>query len=420
VIAWPIRRLGDIANEGKGEIRTGPFGAQLHRSDYTNSADGIPVVMPVNMVGGRVKSDGIAKISVSKAAEMSAHITRLGDVLLSRRGDVGRYCLIDAANAGALCGTGSLRVSIQGSELLPEYLCMFLETPAGLHELQGKAVGSTMPNINSSIVKSLELPVPPLPIQHKITSVLSAYDDLIENNTRRIQILQEMAQRIYREWFVDFRYPGHEAAPLVDSELGPIPEGWEVRNLFDIADVTFGFPFKSELFNAEVGLPVIRIRDIPTGQSATLTTEEPAATFRVDDGDILVGMDGEFHMGRWSAGAAWLNQRVARLRCASDAICRYALFLALEKPIADWNQAIVGTTVAHLGKRHLELINIPIPPAYLSAKLSAVLDPVFDQEITLRKTIRQIQETRDLLLPRLMSGEIDVTDLDIAMPEAAA
>jgi type I restriction enzyme, S subunit len=118
--------LTEIADESGGEIRTGPFGSQLHRHDYTDVAGGVPVVMPLNMAGGRIDAGGIAKITPAKAFEMSAHITHPGDVLLSRRGDIGRYCLVDAANAGALCGTGSLRVSIQGSSLMPEYLCFYL------------------------------------------------------------------------------------------------------------------------------------------------------------------------------------------------------------------------------------------------------------------------------------------------------
>ena len=123
---------------------------------------------------------------------------------------------------------------------MPDYFCLFLETSAGLHELQGKAVGSTMPNINSSIVRSLELPVPPLTTQRKIVGVLSAYGDLIENNNRRIKLLEEMAQRIYREWFVDFRYPGHENVPLMHSELGPIPEGWISGSLREVVGYHVG------------------------------------------------------------------------------------------------------------------------------------------------------------------------------------
>jgi type I restriction enzyme S subunit len=280
--------------------------------------------------------------------------------------------------------------------------------------------GTSILHIGHGRAKRILVPAPPLDNQRKIGFIVSAYDELIENNNRRIKLLEEMAQRIYREWFVDFRYRGHEAVPLVDSELGLIPKGWIAAPLFEVAEVTFGYPFKSELFNGACGLPVIRIRDIPNGESGTLTPEEPSGIYRVSDGDILIGMDGNFHMGRWSAGEAWLNQRVTRLRVTSRAICRYALFLALEKPIGDWNQAIVGTTVAHLGKSHLELIKIPVPPLSLGMQLSALLDPMFELEITLRKVNRNLRKARDVLIPRLISGEIVVTDLDIALAETAA
>jgi type I restriction enzyme S subunit len=413
--------LDEIADEGGGEIRTGPFGSQLHRHDYTDVAGAVPVVMPLNMVGGRIDAAGIAKITPAKALKMSVHVTHTGDVLLSRRGDIGRYCLVDAANAGALCGTGSLRISIQKSSLTPEYLCFYLETPRGLHELQSRAVGSTMPNINAAIVRSLEIPLPPLPVQRKVVAILSAYDDLIENTQRQVKIVAEMAQRIYREWFVDFRYPGHEAVPLVESELGPRPTGWEVESLFDLAEVTFGFPFKSASFNTTHGVPVIRIRDIPAGESATLTTETAPPVYAVENGDILVGMDGDFHMARWSSGRAWLNQRVARFRPKPHGrLSRYALYLALEGPIRRWNATIVGTTVAHLGKSHLTRIKLLVPPEHVTMRATEVLEPIFEAEIRLRQRTRVLRATRDLILPHLVSGAIDVNDLVIAAPELTA
>jgi type I restriction enzyme S subunit len=262
---------------------------------------------------------------------------------------------------------------------------------------------SAVPGINRNVLHRLRARRPPLPVQRKIAAILSAYEILIENNNRRINVLEEMAQRIYREWFVDFRYPGHEGVPLTDSELGPIPQGWEVRALFDIAKVTFGHSFKSDAFNATDGEPVVRIRDILEGESRTLTTEVADEKYRVADGDILIGMDGDFHMGRWSAGSAWLNQRVVRLRPASKAVCRYSLFLALEEPIAHWNKAIVGTTVAHLGKHHLEKIRIITAPPPITSQLRSLLDPLFDLEVGLRKTTRLLRVAYELLLPRLVS-----------------
>lgn len=287
-------------------------------------------------------------------------------------------------------------------------------------DIGGYVTGSAQPKLSQANMKRIELPLPPLPIQRKIAAILSAYDGLIENNNRRIKIVEEMARRIYHEWFVHFRYPGHDEFPLVDSELGPLPHGWAVRPLFEVADVAFGYPFKSELFNTNNGVPLIRIRDLPGGETATRTTELASEVHRVRDGDILIGMDGEFHMCRWSAGDAWLNQRVARLRPLTDNISRYALFLALEKPVAAWNRAIVGTTVAHLGKRHLELIRVVIPSPPVTTRIAELLEPIFNLEVRLRKTIRNLKAARDLLLPPLVSGAIDVANLNIAMPPTAA
>ena len=117
----------------------------------------------------------------------------------------------------------------------------------------------------------------------KIASILSAYDNLIENNTRRIQILEEMAQRIYKEWFVDFKYPGHEDDGFVDSELGKIPEGWKVKNITELSDISYGFAFKSKGFNNDgIGTPVARIRDVLEGNSNTFTIEEPNNKYRIN------------------------------------------------------------------------------------------------------------------------------------------
>ena len=202
----------------------------------------------------------------------------------------------------------------------------------------------------------LEIQLPPLPMQRRIAGILSAYDELIENSQRRIRILEAMARALYREWFVHFRFPGHEKRPRVASPLGDIPQGWEVRTVKDVATVTYGFPFQSKKFNTDgVGTPVIRIRDIPEGFSPTFTDQDTEPKYHIKNGHILVGMDGDFHMCIWSSGYAFQNQRVARFESNGE-IGNHHLFLALEKPIQEFNKAIVGTTVAHLGDMHIKTI----------------------------------------------------------------
>jgi len=391
-----------------------------HKTAPTSST-GYPLIRTPDIGVGRLLTEDALRVDEATYRLWTKRaVPEEGDLILAREAPVGNVGIIKRGIRPVL-GQRTVLIRPKTDVLDPGYLNFLLSAPLLRNWMIGVSIGATVPHLNMSDIRSMELPpLPPVEVQRKIAAILSAYDDLIENNNRRIKLLEEMAKRIYREWFVDFRYPGHEAVPLVESELGPLPKGWVAAPLFEVAEVTFGYPFKSELFNGDYGLPVIRIRDIPNGESGTLTLEEPSGVYRVSDGDILIGMDGNFHMGRWSAGDAWLNQRVTRLRVISKAVCRYALFLALEKPIGDWNQAIVGTTVAHLGKSHLELVNIPVPPLSLGMQLSVLLDPMFDVEITLRKSNRNLRKARDILLPRLISGEIDVTDLDIALAETAA
>lgn len=284
-----------------------------------------------------------------------------------------------------------------------------------------------------SSLSDFECEFPPLPIQRRIAGILSAYDALIENSQRRIRILEAMARALYREWFVHFRYPGHDnpvAQPdrtaagrpagasardgasqsvhRVPSPLGGIPEGWEVRHVKDVATVTYGFPFASKKFNTDGnGTPVIRIRDIPAGGSATFTEEDAEPKYHVRNGHILVGMDGDFHMCIWSSGHAFQNQRVARFESNGE-IGNLHLFLALEKPIQEFNKAIVGTTVAHLGDMHIKTIQIIWPPEKLREKASEILEPMSVEILALKRQIQTLRRIRDLLLPRLLSGQIEV------------
>jgi type I restriction enzyme S subunit len=277
----------------------------------------------------------------------------------------------------------------------------------------GAGTGVRTPILNKSAFCNLKVKLPSLTIQLRIAAILSAYDELIENNQRRIRILEDLARKIYREWCVDFRFPGHEKLPRVPSPLGDIPKGWEIKRLKDVAAVTYGFPFQSKKFNtASVGTPVIRIRDILDGSTNTFTDEIAEPKHHIKNGDILVGMDGDFHMCMWSSGHAFQNQRVAKFESQGE-IGNYHLFLALELPIQTWNKSIVGTTVAHLGDMHIKTIQLAWPPAQLLAEVKKTLEPMSEQIIMLKRQIQNLRQTRDLLLPRLLSGQIELSEIEI-------
>ncbi len=191
--------------------------------------------MPKDIIEGRIVSDTVARVSAKHVERLSRHKLRSGDIVYGRRGDIGRQALIRPEQAGWMCGTGCLRLSLGDKVLDPLFLHYYLRQDDVVDWITNQAVGATMPNLNTGILRSVPVKFPPLPIQQRIAGILSAYDELIENSQRRIKILEAMARALYREWFVYFRFPGHDNHPRVASPLGEIPQGWEVKKLGDIS-----------------------------------------------------------------------------------------------------------------------------------------------------------------------------------------
>lgn len=389
---WDYTTLGVIS----ASIQTGPFGSQLHQSDY--SENGIPVVMPKDLVGGKISTESIAKVAEIHVERLSRHKIKEGDILYSRRGDVGRCAFASKNETNWLCGTGCLRVTLTQDKANPRFIYYQLQTANSVGWVEKHAVGSTMLNLNTSILSALPIILPPLNIQKRIADILSAYDNIIENNQKQIKLLEEAAQRLYKEWFIDLRFPGHENIPIHDG----VPEGWEKKRLVDIADVQYGFAFDGSLFNSTGnGMPIIRIRNIPSGTTDDYTTETADEQFVVKNGDIVVGMDGEFHINSWCGEDAYLVQRTCRIK-PYDSNMNGWLLRAIYEPIKFFEKTVVGATVAHLGKKHIDTIQLLAAPNRYYEPFTVF----FEKRQTLLKQNHKLAEARDCLLPKLMNGEI--------------
>lgn len=261
--------------------------------------------------------------------------------------------------------------------------------------------GAAQPNLNAKIIKNLEVLLPSLPTQHRIASILSRYDSLIENYQKQIKLLEEAAQRLYKEWFVDLHFPGHENTKIVDG----VPEGWEKKKLVDLVDVQYGYAFDGKLFNSNrEGMPILRIRNIPDGLTSDYTTEEASNDYIVHNGDIVVGMDGIFHINSWSGDDAYLVQRACSFRPKEECMKGF-IFQAIQEPIKFFEKTLVGATVAHLGKKHIDSIELCVPKNF---ELYQPFSKFYSQRQGVLSQIRLLTEARDRLLPKLMSGEIDV------------
>jgi type I restriction enzyme S subunit len=276
------------------------------------------------------------------------------------------------------------------------------------------------------------VPIPRLKIQNKISVVLSAYDDLIEKNDYRIKLLDEMAQRIDREWFVDFHYPGHEDVPLVESELGLIPTGWEVAALSTVCKrITDGA--HASPATTSVGKPMASVKDMTPRRLAldkcrNISTEDYELLVRWDCqplvNDVLVAKDGSYlkhvFVVRESEDVAILSS-IALLR-PNDSIQPDVLALCLQRPETKERLKgfVSGAAIPRIVIKDFRTFPIVRPPDALQRGLVEQVEPLLLMALKLDEVTMNLRASRNLLLRGLISGEVDVTDLDIAMPEVAA
>ncbi|MBC7076112.1 MAG: restriction endonuclease subunit S [Syntrophomonadaceae bacterium] len=290
--------------------------------------------------------------------------------------------------------------------------------------------GTTQDNLSLNKLLTFKILTPPLPTQRKIAAILSAYDDLIENNTRRIKILEEMAQLIYREWFVKFRFPGHEKVRMVDSELGLIPEGWEVKRLGDILfTIESGSRPKGGIRHKDKDVPSIGAENIlGLGQYDYSKDKFVSREFFnnmkrgiIKSEDVLLYKDGA-KLGRKSMfrdgfphRECCINEHVFILRTNGECSQSYLFFWLDQREIT---QKIINlnTNAAQPGINQEGVKSLPIliPERYIHNLFNEICEPILAQLFNLAKKNLILRRTRDLLLPKLISGELDVEDLDIA------
>lgn len=323
------------------------------------------------------------------------------DILLTNSGTIGRMAFV-TDRVATIKTTFQKSVAIikpDKQKVLPRYLYYQLQNC--VPQFINSSNGSAQKNLLLSTMRTFQIEIEEnCEKQEKIANTLSAYDDLIENNQKQIKLLEEAAQRLYKEWFVDLRFPGHENTKIVDG----VPEGWKKERLVDIAEIQYGYAFDGTLFNADKnGTPIIRIRNIPQAETMDYTTEHVNENYLVQNGEIIVGMDGEFHINAWAGNTAYLVQRVCCIRPKNTEIKGW-LLQAIYEPIKFFERTVVGATVAHLGKKHLDSIYLLTSPEEFYEPFKTF----FDKRLLLMNQNRKLREARDRLLPKLMSGEVEV------------
>jgi type I restriction enzyme, S subunit len=281
----------------------------------------------------------------------------------------------------------------------------FLYYLLGALNLNNYAGGAAQPLVTQAVLKQVEAFSPSLSTQWKIAALLSAYDNLIENNLRRIKILEEMAQNLYREWFVKFRFPGHQNARFTDSPLGSIPEGWEVAQLGEVADVRWG------------DTSTTKSSYVSDGYTAYSAAGADGALDHYDydrDGIVLSAIGANcgltwFASGKWSCIKNTIRLWSSNPRVSTE----YLYYATLGKDF--WPKR--GAAQPFISQGDAKEIAIVVPEKDINRQFEEFIKQTLAQNKSLSKKNITLRRTRDLLLPKLISGEVDVSGLDIAVPE---
>lgn len=409
---WRETTLGEVCAEVDGIIQTGPFGSQLHESDYSD--EGIPVVMPKDIIEGKIATDSVARVSSEHVERLSRHKLRSGDIVYGRRGDIGRQALIRPEQEGWMCGTGCLRLSFGESVLDPLFLHYYLRQDDVVSWIANQAVGATMPNLNTGILRSVPVRFPPLPEQRRIAGLLSTYDTLIENNQRRIRILGEMARALYREWFVHFRFPGHKRLPRVASPLGDIPKGWDVTTVAESFEISGGgTPSRKESSYWDDGTVQWFAPSDLTAAGTMFMDDSPERITELGLAESSARLFPAFSVmmtSRATIGAIAINTHEACtnqgfITCSpNERVTLYFLFHWLTENVPTFQRMASGATFKEISRGVFKTIEFLHPSAALVRRFESQVEPMAKQMLTLQRQIQNLRRTRDLLLPRLLSG----------------
>ena len=342
--------------------------------------------------------------------KLNKYLLKEGDIVIARTGTPG-YAKWIRTDHQSVFASYLVRIRVN-PKYDSRYVGFVIESSEYKQFIDLNRGGAAQPHANAQILTSFPIPLPPLQTQRKIAAILSTYDDLIENNTRRIKILEDMAQTLYREWFVHYRFPGHENVPMAQSELGPIPKGWEVKLLDEMCDVLMGLSPKSEFYNQTgEGLPFHQ--DV-TDFGQRFPTDRVYCTVQkriAEVGDILFSVRAPVGRINIANKKIVIGRGLSAIRSKNS---NQAFILQqLKDKFQEEDTMGSGTIFNAITKTDLLGIQLTAPTKEILVKFEEIADPISLELANLTMKNANLRQTRDLLLPKLISGEIDVSDLDI-------
>lgn len=368
-MSWEKVKLGEISFC----IQPGPFGSQLHNSDYAD--EGTPIIMPKDMVDGHIRHTGLIRVPEEHVARLQRHQVCAGNLMVARKGDVRKCVYITENENGWLTGSDCLKVALNENVCFPKYIYYQLRSPYIGRWLEQISIGATMPSINTGLLSGIEMYLPSLEIQRRIADILSAYDDLIENNRKQIKLLEEAAQRLYKEWFVDLRFPGHEHTKIVDG----VPEGWSMGILDDIVKET-GESTKKE--NKQEYAYYLPIDCLPQKSIGYIDTNDiklaKSSLVSFDKGDIIFGaMRPYFHKVVVARDKGITRSTCFVLNSRSASMWGYVAMLLFNTVTVEYaTQISVGTTMPYVRWKDMKLMPSLIPNKQIAISFDNLVKPM--------------------------------------------
>jgi len=387
-MSWPIQRFATLVADTKNALVGGPFGSKLTTRDYVD--EGVPVIRGANMSNGRfiLEDDFVFVTEEKKRKDLQNNLARPGDLIFTQRGTLGQVAIIpdDASFSEFIVSQSQMKATLDPEKADTAFYYYFFSSQKVVDTILNMTSSSGVPHINLGTLKDFEVPVPDLPTQQRIAGILSAYDDLIENNRRRIGLLEQAARLLYREWFVHLRFPGHETAKIIDG----LPEGWEKTTLGKHCPLIYGKALKAE---TRVDGPF----DV-YGSSGIVGTHNKALT---TGPAIIVGRKGNVGSVYWARRGFWPIDTVYFIDPANSDFFTY---FALQ------NIAFQNTDVAvpGLNRDYAHTREIKLPPKELVQSFNDRATVFLRQAELLSSQNDALTRACDLLLPRLMDGRIPV------------
>lgn len=354
---------------------------------------GYPLIRTPNIGKGRLILENVHRVCKEVYDARNARaIPQVDDIILAREAPAGNVALIPKGQEVCL-GQRTVLIRADKGKVNPAYLTYYLLAPKQQHDLKSSANGATVGHINMPRIRGLKIDLPALNIQDKIAGILSAYDNLIDNYRRQIKLLEEAAQRLYKEWFVDLRFPGYEHTKIVDG----VPEGWNMGRLKDIGEFRRGKTITSKHV-VKGKIPVVAGGLEPACYHNKFNTESPVIT--VSGSGANAGFTRLYNEKVWASDCSFLD--------ASKCDSLYFVYSFLKSSKAAIDNLQKGAAQPHVYAKDLNGLAVLIPPNNILAEYSMIVQLYFDKIKTCQQIIANVQEARDRLLPKLMSGEIKV------------